>query len=94
MKEINWNNEKNDWLKQNRGISFEFVRHCIENGEYVDIIEHPNKETYPNQRIFVLEIDGYIYGVPFVENETEIFLKTVFPSRTLTKKYLKEEALP
>ncbi|HLP58266.1 MAG TPA: hypothetical protein VK186_05520 [Candidatus Deferrimicrobium sp.] len=91
MKDVNWNNEKNDWLKNERGVSFEIVKQYIDSGEYVDIIEHPQKERYPNQRIFVIDMDGYIFCVPFVESETEIFLKTVFPSRLLTKKYLKKE---
>ncbi len=94
MKDVNWNNEKNDWLRKERGISFEIVRYYIENGEYVDIIEHPQKERYPNQRIFVLDIEDYIYCVPFVESETEIFLKTIFPSRPFTKKYLNREISP
>jgi hypothetical protein len=91
MKDVNWNNEKNDWLRKERGVSFEIVKYYIENEEYLDIIEHPNKEDYPNQRIFVIDIDGYIYGVPFVESETEIFLKTIFPGRTLNKRYLKKK---
>lgn len=94
MKDVNWNNEKNDWLIKERGISFEIVRYYIENEEYVDIIEHPHRERYPNQRIFVLDIEDYIYCVPFVESETEIFLKTIFPSRSLTKKYLNKEVSP
>jgi hypothetical protein len=28
------------------------------------------------------------FGIPFVENEEEVFLKTIIPSRQLTKKYL------
>lgn len=91
MKEVNWNIEKNDWLKKERGVSFEIVKQYIENEDYVDIIEHPQKERYPNQRVFIIDIDGYIFCVPFVENKAEIFLKTIFPSRTLTKKYLKKE---
>lgn len=91
MKDVNWNNEKNKWLQKERLISFENVKHFIESEEYIDIIEHPNQEKYPNQRIFVIEIDKYIYCVPFVESESEIFLKTIFPSRTLTKKYLKNK---
>lgn len=91
MKDVNWNNEKNDWLKKERGISFEMVKYFIEKEEYIDIIEHPNKENYPNQRIFVLEIDEYIYCVPFVESETEIFLKTIFPSRAFKKEYFKKK---
>jgi len=49
---------------------------------------HPNQERYPGQRIFVIEIDGYAYLVPFVETEKEVFLKTVIPSRKATRKYL------
>jgi len=91
MKEVNWSNEKNKWLQKERGISFENVKYFIENEEYIDIIEHPNQERYPGQRVFVIDIDEYIYCVPFAESEAEIFLKTIFPSRTLTKKYLKKK---
>lgn len=95
MKDVNWDTEKNNWLKHERGISFNIVKYYIDNGEYLDIIEHPNKKQYPDQRIFIIEIEGYIFCVPFVESEAEIFLKTIFPSRVLTKKYLekKEEKL-
>jgi hypothetical protein len=41
--------------------------------------------------LLVVEIDGYAFLVPFVERETEIFLKTVIPSRKATKHYLKEK---
>lgn len=58
----------------------------IEDGDVIDILDNAR---YPSQRIFVLEIDGYVYLVPFVENETEIFLKTIIPSGKFTKKYLK-----
>lgn len=56
-------------------------------GEILERKSHPNKEKYPNQRIFILEIDGYICYVPFVENETEIFLKTIIPNRKMNKEY-------
>ncbi|MGA1133361.1 MAG: toxin [Prochlorotrichaceae cyanobacterium] len=62
----------------------------IEGNKLLDIIQHPNQEKYPNQRIFIVEIDRYIYLVPFIENETELFLKTIIPSRKMTKKYLGE----
>lgn len=58
MKDVNWSNEKNNWLKNERGISFENIKHYIENEEYVDILEHPNKEKYPNQRMFVMGRKG------------------------------------
>ena len=54
----------------------------------VDDIEHPNKEKYLHQRIFVVDINNYAFLVPYVESEKEIFLKTVIPSREATKLYL------
>lgn len=71
-----------------RGIGFELAIEAIQQGNVLDIIEHPNQEKYPGQRIFILEIDRYVYMLPFVENEREIFLKTIIPSRKLKKKYL------
>lgn len=85
MKIFKWNKEKNDWLKQYRNIGFDDVVFLISEGMLLDILENPN---YSNQQIFVLKIDDYAYLVPFVENETEIFLKTIIPSRKATKKYL------
>jgi uncharacterized DUF497 family protein len=85
-----WNYEKNELLKQERNVSFDQVLKAIENGNLLDILQHPNRIKYPNQRIFVIELENYVYVVPFVENETEIFLKTIIPSREMTKKYLKK----
>jgi len=60
----------------------------IENEDVLDVIRHPNPSKYPNQRMFVVRIANHAYLVPFVENETEIFLKTIIPSRKATKRYL------
>ena len=54
----------------------------------LDTIEHPNADKYSNQKIFIVNIENYIYLVPFVESEESIFLKTIIPSRKMTKKYL------
>jgi hypothetical protein len=54
----------------------------------LDIIEHPNKAKYPDQKIFIVEVDEYVYLVPFIEDDKLIFLKTIIPSRKMTKKYL------
>lgn len=88
MKSINWNLDKNQQLADERGISFEDVVVYIQQGEMLDIVEHPNQEKYPNQRMFVLDIDDYVYLVPYVENRKEIFLKAIIPSRKATKMYL------
>ncbi len=90
MKVINWNEEKNRELIEKRKVSFETVSRYIESEEIIDIYTHPNKKRYPNQRIFVIKIEDYIYLVPFIETETEIVLKTIFPSRKATKEYLEE----
>jgi uncharacterized DUF497 family protein len=83
-----WNSEKNALLKAERGISFEEVVLNIQPGNEVDIFDHPNQERYPGQQISVVVIEGYAYLVPFVENEEEIFLKTIIPSRKANKQYL------
>jgi len=91
MKPINWNSEKNIRLKLERGVSFEEVLAAMSHGALLDIVLHPNKEQYSNQRIYVVRIRGYAYLIPFVETDKEIFLKTIIPSRIATKKYLLEE---
>ena len=88
MKFFDWNKEKNELLKIERGISFEAVLLAIESKQILDIIEHPNKKCYPNQKIFIVNINNYAYLVPFVEDKGKIFLKTIIPSRKATKKYI------
>ena len=88
MKPINWNTTKNIRLKAERGVSFEEVLSAISHGGVLDVLDHPNTEHYPNQRMFILLIRDYAYLVPFVETDDEIFLKTIIPSRKATRKYL------
>jgi len=88
MKHIVWNSEKNAQLIDERGISFEGVIYHIEKNDILDVIQHPNLSKYPNQKMFIVNIGQYAYLVPFIENESEIFLKTIIPSRKATKKYL------
>ncbi|WP_069471235.1 BrnT family toxin [Candidatus Marithrix sp. Canyon 246] len=83
MKPINWNPDKNKKLIAERNISFEDVVFCLQSGGLLDDLAHPN------QRIFIVSIDEYAYLVPYVENDHEIFLKTIIPSRKATKQYLR-----
>ena len=92
MKPIHWNPEKNRKLIEERNISFESVVFSLQSGGLLDDIVHPNTEKYPNQRVFVVSIDDYVYLVPYVETEEEIFLKTAIPSRKATKQYLGEKS--
>ena len=88
MKPIKWNSDKNMLLKAERDVSFEEVLVAMSQGALLDVVEHPNKEKYQNQRIFIVRIRNYAYLVPFVERDDEIFLKTVIPSRSATKRYI------
>lgn len=88
MKEFRWDLEKNEKLREERNLSFEQILFQIENGYLLDIIKHPNEKKYPSQKMFIIEIEKYIYLVPFLESEEEIFLKTIIPSRKATKEYL------
>ena len=54
-------------------------------------LEHPNRERYGGQRIFVVQREGYAYLVPFVEEDELVVLKTIIPSRKATRKYLGKE---
>jgi hypothetical protein len=82
-----WNEEKNKLLKDSRGVGFEEVLLAIDEGRLLDVIPHHNLEKYPNQKLFIVRIRGYIYYVPFVEDEEKIFLKNIVPSRKYQKKY-------
>lgn len=90
MKRFSWDPEKNEILKEERDVSFEDIVFYIGQGHLLDIIENKNNEKYRGQRVFIIEIDDYAYLVPYVEDEEEIFLKTIIPSRKATKQYLRE----
>jgi uncharacterized DUF497 family protein len=89
MKPFNWNKDKNQQLQEQRGITFEEIAQAIEQGNLLDVIKHYNPDKYPNQKILIVKIDDYVYLVPFVEDDLEIFLKSIIPSRKMTKKYLR-----
>ena len=87
---IDFSEEKNILLKETRGINFEDVISAIEKNRIFADLKHKNK-NYSHQRILVIKIAEYVYAVPYViDSKRKIaFLKTVYPSRVLTNKYLK-----
>jgi uncharacterized DUF497 family protein len=89
VKHFDWDESKNKRLRGERDICFEDVVIAINEDKLHDVIDHPNPKKYPRQRFYIVEIQNYIYIVPFVENETQIFLKTIYASRKFTRKYLK-----
>lgn len=79
--------EKNKLLKKLRGVNFEDITKAIDNN-LLDDIEHPSKK-YAHHRILIVKFNNYIYAVPYIMTTDGImFLKTLFPSRVYTKKYL------
>ena len=80
-------------MKQKRNISFEEIVLHISEGNLVDTLEHPNKEKYPNQIVYLVMIEKYVYAVPCVEDKEKeiLFLKTAYASRKYTKKYYTKE---
>lgn len=80
MKKVHWSRVKSERLKKTRGVSFEDILE----GELLDVLEHPKRR---NQRILVYSYRKYVWAVPFIEEGETIFLKTIFPSRKLAKRY-------
>jgi len=90
MKTFKWNDDKSQKLLAERGLSFEMVVNSVQSGGLLDDIAHPNREKYEHQRMLVIHINQYVYLIPYVETDHEIFLKTIIPSRKATKMYLGE----
>ena len=84
---FNWSREKNQLLLRERGISFERIVFEIASGNELAVLEHPNQGSYPGQKISMVQVDDYVYAVPFIETDTELFLKTIIPSRKATRQY-------
>ena len=89
MKVFRWDNGKNEWLKKNRGVSFEQVVILMEREDVLETIQHSNQNKYPGQKIATVRIGDYAYLVPYVQESDEIFLKTIIPSRKATNKFVR-----
>ena len=91
---FDWDEEKNALLKRTRGVSFEQIVSAIEDGNVADVLEHPNPDRYPDQRVYLVIHQDYVFVVPFVRDDRSdrVFLKTVYPSRKFTRQYLRQES--
>lgn len=87
-----YNEEKNLLLIESRGVGFEEIIEIILNNRVLDDFEHKDKKRYKDQRVFAVKIRNYVYAVPYVKDKKRkvIFLKTIYPSRILTRKYLEK----
>jgi len=89
MKVFQWNNEKNEWLKEIRGVSFEQVVILMEREDILEIVDHPNRDKFPGQKIATVWMNDYAYLVPYLQEGEVILLKTIIPSRKATNKYVR-----
>ena len=92
MKPFRWSPDKNELLKQERGLSFEEITVAVETGGLLEIVPHQNPTKYPRQQIMVVEVAGYAFLVPFIEKEDHFFLKTIIPSRKATREFIAKES--
>jgi len=79
-----WSEEKDQWLRENRGISFQEVSAAVLGDELVEVLENPSRR---GQQVFLVRLSGYVWVVPFVMEGETVFLKTAYPSRKMTKRY-------
>ncbi len=87
MKYYDWNSDKNERLKSEREVGFENILEAIHAGKVLAVIPNP-QGRFSHQKILIVEIDGYAFTVPYVQDGDKIFFKTIMPSRKATKKYL------
>jgi len=88
VKPMRWSAAKSLALKAERGVSFEEVLSAISQGGLIAVMDHPKRVKYRHQKMLVVRIQDYAYLVPYVESESEIFLKSIMPSRKATRHFL------
>ncbi len=90
---VQWSQTKNELLKKVRGVSFEQIEGIIESNRTLEYSKHPNQLIHPGQYIMYVNLNNYVYAVPFIKVGQIIFLKTIFPTRKITKQYRKKNKL-
>ncbi len=86
IEDIQWNDEKEAWLKVARRLSFIMAEEAIAAGEIVDDYLHPDPAR-AHERIMVFRVGGRCVGVPYARQGQCRFLKTMYFSRDLDRKY-------
>ena len=82
---ILWDNEKNNKLIADRGLSMEIFASLILEKKYHAILKNPSRME---QKLFIIPYQNYTYVVPFIiDSEKNIILKTIFPSRKYHRLY-------
>jgi len=59
----------------------------MEKEDILEMIEHPNQNKYPAQKIATVMINDYAYLFDYVQKNDEIFLKTMLHRRGFLTKH-------
>ncbi len=70
-------------ILKERGVNLLDIKEKLDQGDWLAVYKHPSRDE---QIIYVVEIDHYCWLVPVVKEDLTI--KTAFPSRKMTKKYV------
>ena len=84
MRRFTWKPEKNEWLKRERGLSFEDIEDAITSGGLKGVSAN---SSHPEQIILAVMVGAYVVGVPATIQPTVIMLRTAYYSRKLNKRY-------
>lgn len=86
-KNFSWDPIWSQQLLKERGVSFEDVVFCVQKGGLRDLLRFRNPDRDPLQFVLVVEIDGYVYLVPYIETDDAFHLQTITPSKQATQRY-------
>lgn len=90
MRKFIWDENKNEKIKKERGISFEEIADAIEAGFLLKGEPHHNPK-YAHQVLLHVCLNKYVYTVPSEVNEGKIKFATVYPNRKAKKLYMGEK---
>ena len=91
MVDYRFDEEKDALLRATRGIGFAEIIALMEGGHLLAVVAHPNQTRYPGQEIALVDVDGYVYRVPFEPEEGPTwFLRTIYKSRQATRDHRKK----
>ncbi len=81
MKRLTWKPEKNEWLKENRDISFEEIEAAIDAGGFRGAFKYRGtKRIHSNQLIWTVEVNGEEWRVPVTIGRDLILARTAYPT--------------
>lgn len=77
-------------LRATRGRGFVEIIALIEAGHLLEVVPHPHPWRYPGQAIALVDVEGYVYQVPFFPvDPTTWYLRTIYASRKATRDHRK-----